>query len=74
MHTDPAITDQAPSSDAQEVIELCGGEPLAAVQALLVANTFLEAEVERLSEAISRGYVRGHLNNGSAVPRLWRGC
>jgi hypothetical protein len=43
----------------QAVIAACDGDELAAVRALLVANCYLEAEVERLEKAVSRGYVRG---------------
>lgn len=39
-------------------IKECGGDPLAAIRALLVANAYLEEEVVRLAEAVSRGYAR----------------
>jgi len=39
----------------------CDGDPRATIRALLLANSYLEAEVERLSEAVSRGYARGRL-------------
>ena len=41
----------------QAVIAACDGDALAAARALLVANCYLEAEVERLEKAVSRGYV-----------------
>ena len=41
------------------VIEECEGNMRAAIRVLNVANSFLEAEVERLAEAVSRGYARG---------------
>jgi len=41
------------------VIEECEGNLRAALRVLIVANTYLEAEVERLAEAVSRGYARG---------------
>ena len=41
------------------VIEECEGNVRAALRVLIVANSFLEAEVERLAEAVSRGYARG---------------
>jgi hypothetical protein len=46
-----AATDQA--------IAACGGDPRDAVKALLVANDFLESEVEKLQAAVSAGYARG---------------
>jgi hypothetical protein len=36
-------------------------EPRAAIRALLLANSYLEAEVERLAEAVSRGFARGRV-------------
>ena len=41
------------------VIGECEGNMRAALRVLIVANTYLEAEVERLAEAVSRGYARG---------------
>ena len=40
------------------VIAECGGDLRAALRALVLANSYLEAEVERLAEAASRGYAR----------------
>ncbi len=45
----------------QAVIAACDGDAHAAVRALLVANSYLEAEMERLEKAVSLGYVRGRL-------------
>jgi hypothetical protein len=45
--------------DVDEAIAACDGDPRAAVRALLVANNYLAAEVDRLSASISRGYTRG---------------
>jgi hypothetical protein len=44
-------------------IAACDGDMRATVRALLLANSYLEAEVERLSEAVSRGYARGRLRD-----------
>jgi hypothetical protein len=46
-------------ADVDAVMAAC--DPRAAVRALLVAMSYLEAEVERLAQAVSRGYVRGRL-------------
>jgi hypothetical protein len=42
-------------------IAICGGDPRTALRATLVANAYLEAEVERLSEAIFTGFARGRI-------------
>jgi hypothetical protein len=42
-----------------EAIAACGGDPRAAVRALLVANNFLESEVAELKKAVSHAYTRG---------------
>ena len=57
-----------PEVDAAALLEaevdaataICG-DPRAALRATLVANAYLEAEVERLSEAISTGFARGRI-------------
>jgi hypothetical protein len=57
MAADTSSDDLEASTEA--VIAACDGDAHAAVRALLVANCYLEAEVERLEKAVSRGYVRG---------------
>jgi hypothetical protein len=42
-----------------EALEACDGDLRATVRALIVANAFLEQELERAHALISRGYVRG---------------
>jgi hypothetical protein len=46
-------------ADVDAVVEACGGSQRAAIRALLIANEYLSAEVERLKASRSRGYVRG---------------
>ncbi|UPK14472.1 hypothetical protein IVA93_15525 [Bradyrhizobium sp. 155] len=41
---------------ADQAIAACGGDAREAVKALLIANEFLEREME---ERVSRGYIRG---------------
>jgi len=53
-------------ADTDAAIEACGGDPRAAVRALLVANRYLENEVDRLSEAVSAGFTRGRLRRPPA--------
>ena len=44
--------------EADEAIALCGGDVRAALKATLVANAFLEEELERLARAVSAGFTR----------------
>jgi hypothetical protein len=43
-----------------EAIAACGGDARDAVKALIVANEFLEAQVEELRADVSKGYARGY--------------
>jgi hypothetical protein len=43
------------------VIAVCGGDAREAVKALIVANDFMETELEKLRAAVSTGYARGRL-------------
>ena len=62
---DPAQTNpsedpvQILEAEVQQAIDLCNGDLRAAVRATLIANSFLEAEVERLSAAVSTVFSRG---------------
>lgn len=47
---------EALEAAADQAIAACGGDAREAVNALLIANEFLEREME---ERVSRGYVRG---------------
>jgi hypothetical protein len=55
------------STDA--AIAACDGNPRAAVRVLLVAVNYLEAEVKRLAQAVSPGFVRGQVR-GEPPPVL----
>lgn len=46
---------------ADQAIAACGGDAREAVKALLVANDFLEAQLEELRAKVSTGYARGRL-------------
>ena len=59
----PEATAPNPQSDADQLdaaanqaIAACGGDAREAVKALLIANEFLEHEIE---VQVSRGYIRG---------------
>ena len=53
-------TDQLETA-AHQAIATCGGDAREAVKALIVANHFLETELEKLRAAVSTGYARGKL-------------
>jgi hypothetical protein len=44
---------------ADRAIAACGGDAREAVKALLVANDFIEAQLEELRSSVSAGYARG---------------
>jgi hypothetical protein len=46
-------------SKVQEALAICGGDAIAALRITLIANPFLEAEIDRLSAAVSSGFARG---------------
>jgi hypothetical protein len=46
---------------ADQAIAACGGDAREAVKALIVANQFLESDLEKLWAAVSTGYARGKL-------------
>jgi hypothetical protein len=48
-------------AEVDEAIRMCGGDVRAALRATLVANAYLDAEVERLTEAVSTGFARGRM-------------
>jgi hypothetical protein len=56
-------------TEMDEAIRICGGDVRAALRATLVANSFLEGEVERLTKAMSTGFVRGRIRK---PPKLVR--
>jgi hypothetical protein len=47
-------------AEVDEAIATCGGD-VRAVRTTLIANAYLEAEIERLTEAISTGFARGRM-------------
>jgi hypothetical protein len=47
-------------AEVDEAIGTCGGD-VRAVRATLIANAYLEAEIERLTQAISTGFARGRM-------------
>jgi hypothetical protein len=47
--------------EVQEAIDLCGGDARAALRATLIANAFLQSEVDRLIATVSTGFARGRV-------------
>ena len=63
----PADPESQPRSEqyrleaaTEQAIAACGGNARDAVKALIVANEFLEAEVEEIRADVSQGYARGY--------------
>jgi hypothetical protein len=63
--TEPARTNPSPTAadaiedEVQEALAICGGDVIAALRITLIANVFVEAEIDRLSAAVSSGFARG---------------
>jgi hypothetical protein len=62
------MTIQELEDAVDEAIAQCEGNERAAVRVLVLANFYLEAEVERLAEAVSRGFARGRVRSEQAPP------
>ena len=65
---------QALEREVVEAIALCDGDVRVALRAALVANTFLTADVQRLTHAVSFGFTRGRTVARRASEKLdeWR--
>jgi hypothetical protein len=68
----PDKSDLNPQSDADELeaagdkaIAACGGDAREAVKALIVANQFLETDLEKVRAAVSLGYARERLSEAA---------
>jgi hypothetical protein len=69
MSSSPGPPPSQPEPDALEIateqaIAACDGDVRAAVQALIVANGLLEAELRNVYAATSKGYARGRVKRG----------
>jgi hypothetical protein len=53
------LDDDGIEAAADQAIAACGGDAWETVKALIVANSFLEAQVAELRAAVSIGYSRG---------------
>src|SRR5258705_12143295 len=76
--SEPARTNPSPTAadaiedEVQEALAICGGDAIAALRITLIANAFLEAEVDRLSAAVSSGFARGKVERRLSPKRLRR--
>jgi hypothetical protein len=63
MSSEPGPIEQAGDSELEAAIDqaitACDGDLRATIGALIVANNFLEPEVEQLKKAVSRAFLRG---------------
>jgi hypothetical protein len=63
MSSEPAPIEQAGDGELaaaiDQAIKARDGDLRATIRALIVANSFLESEVEQLKKAVSRAFVRG---------------
>jgi hypothetical protein len=75
----PEITELDPAAqleiEVQEAVDLCGGDARAALRATLLANAFLQSEVDRLAAIVSTGFARGRVrrragNTGPAEKKV----
>ncbi len=57
-------------AEVDEAIAVCGGDARAALRATLFANSYLEAEVERLTNAIPSGLAGGRIRKPSGKFRM----
>jgi hypothetical protein len=57
-------------AEVDDAIATCGGNMRAALRATLIANTYLEAEIERLTEAVSTGFARGRMRKTQRVNKI----
>jgi hypothetical protein len=48
-------------AEVNEAIATCGGDVRAALRATLIANAYLEAEIDQLTQAVSTGFARGRM-------------
>ena len=58
----PALASAAPAfpleDEVREALKICGGDPMKALRITLIANAFLEAQLDQLSAAVSPGFAR----------------
>lgn len=69
----PAVDPIDLENETDEAIIICGGDMRAALKATLIANAFLEHELERIKAMLSAGYGRGRVRKpAKRQPRVTR--
>jgi hypothetical protein len=48
-------------NEIKEALDICGGDPMKALRITLIANAFLEARIDQLTEEVSSGFARGRV-------------
>jgi hypothetical protein len=66
-HVLPTVADTL-EGDVQEALKICGGDSMTALRITLIANAFLEAQIDELKEQISAGYARGRTRKPKDKP------
>jgi hypothetical protein len=56
------LEDNELDAAVDDAIAACNGDLRATIRALIVANNFLECEVEELMKAVSHAYARGRFH------------
>jgi len=50
-------------NEVQEALNICGGDAMKALRITLIANAFLEAQIDELKAEVSSGYSRGRVKH-----------
>jgi hypothetical protein len=58
-------------AEVNDAIATCGGDVRAALRATLIANAYLEGEIERLTGAISTGFARARIRKAPQRVKRW---
>ena len=58
-------------AEVNDAIATCGGDVRAALRATLIANAYLEGEIEQLTGAISTGFARGRTRKAPQRVKRW---
>ena len=68
MSVPPSLSDNSHYEQAcDQAIAMCDGNLRSTIKALIMANEYLETELEELQAAISAGCVPGKLSNSNAA-------
>ena len=55
---EPKPAEHTADEEVQQALAICNGDAVAALRITLIANAFLEAQIEHLSAAVSPGFAR----------------